>query len=227
VRDDFTRQTIADIAKSVGYRCTNPDCARPTVAANAAQDGIITIGVAAHICAASAGGPRYNVAQTPEARRGRENGIWLCQNCGRLIDADPQKFTVEVLIGWKRDAQSRAFRELVVPGTASPTEEAERIGLLIAADNRSVADARSDDLFFKVRAAAANDLAAFKRGPIWSGSTVELTLRLQDDPSTPSFNISKLPPALEIAPEVTIVAPPPRNWQDNNGVAVGWLCAGQ
>jgi hypothetical protein len=49
VRDDFTKQTIADIAKGVGYRCSNPDCTRPTVAANAAQDGIITIGVAAHI----------------------------------------------------------------------------------------------------------------------------------------------------------------------------------
>jgi DNA polymerase III delta prime subunit len=208
VRDDFTKQTIADIAKGVGYRCSNPDCARPTVAANAAQDGIITIGVAAHICAASPGGPRFNAAQTPEARRGRDNGLWLCQNCGRLIDADPQKFAVEVLMRWKRDAQSRAFRELVVPGTASSTDEAARIGSLVAIDNRSAADAKSDELFFKVRTAAAHDLAAFKRGPIWSGSTVELTLRLQNDPSTPSFNISKLPPALEIAPEVTLVAPP-------------------
>jgi hypothetical protein len=208
VRDDFTKQTIADIAKGVGYRCSNPDCTRPTVAANAAQDGIITIGVAAHVCAASPGGPRFNAAQTPEARRGRDNGLWLCQNCGRLIDADPQRFTVEVLTGWKHTAQSRAFRELVVPGTASPTEEAARIGHLVAIDNSSDADAKSDELFVKVHTAAANDLAAFKRGPIWSGSTVELTLRLQNDPSAPSFNISKLPPALEIAPEVTIIAPP-------------------
>jgi hypothetical protein len=51
-----TRQTITEIAKGVGYRCSNPECARPTVGANAAQDGIIIIGVAAHICAASPGG---------------------------------------------------------------------------------------------------------------------------------------------------------------------------
>jgi hypothetical protein len=60
MRDDFPKQTIVDIAKGVGYRCSNPNCQCATVAANAAQDGIITIGVAAHICAASSGGPRYD-----------------------------------------------------------------------------------------------------------------------------------------------------------------------
>jgi hypothetical protein len=53
---------------------------------------------------------RYEPAQTRDARRAKENGIWLCQNCGRLVDADAQKFTIEVLTGWKRSAQERAFR---------------------------------------------------------------------------------------------------------------------
>jgi NACHT C-terminal Alpha/Beta 2 len=208
VRDDFPRQTITEIAKGVGYRCSNPECSRPTVGANATQDGVITIGVAAHICAASPGGPRYNAAQTREARRRKENGIWLCQNCGRLIDADPQNFTVEILIGWKRDAQERAFRELVAPGVPAPTEEAARVRSIIAFDNASAADADFDKLFAKVRAAAGTDLAAYRRGAIWSGNSVELTLRLYDDESAPPFSISKLPLAVEVAPEVTIVAPP-------------------
>ncbi len=208
MRDDFPRQTITEIAKGVGYRCSNPECARPTVGANAAQDGVITIGVAAHICAASPGGPRYNPAQTHETRRGTDNGIWLCQNCGRLIDADPQKFTVEILIAWKRGAHERAFRELVALGVPAPTEEAARVGAIIAAENASVPDADFDKLFEKVHAAAGADLAAYKRGPIWSGNSVELTLRLYDDQSAPPFSISKLPLAVEVAPEVTIVAPP-------------------
>ena len=29
MRDDFLKQTITEIAKGVGYRCSNPDCARP------------------------------------------------------------------------------------------------------------------------------------------------------------------------------------------------------
>jgi hypothetical protein len=97
VRDNFSRQAIAQVAKGVGYRCSNPDCARATVGANAEQDGIISIGVAAHIRAAAAGGPRFDPAQGADSRRAKENGIWLCQNCGRLVDVDPQKFTVELL----------------------------------------------------------------------------------------------------------------------------------
>ena len=208
MRDDFPKQTITEIAKGVGYRCSNPECTRPTVGANAAQDGLITIGVAAHICAASPGAPRYEPAQTREARRAKENGIWLCQNCGRLVDADAQKFTVEVLSGWKRSAQARAFRELVAPGVPAPTEEAVRVGLIIAADNTSAADADLDKLFAKIQAAARADLTAYKRAPIWSGESVELTLRLYDDQSAPPFSISKLPLAVEVASEVTIVAPP-------------------
>jgi hypothetical protein len=144
------------------------------VGANAAQDGLITIGVAAHICAASPGGPRYNPAQTREARCKKDNGIWLCQNCGRLIDADPQKFTAEVLTRWKRDAQERAFRELVASGAPAPTEEAARVGSIIVADNTSAADADFDKLFKIVHAAATADLAAYRRAPIWSNNSVQL-----------------------------------------------------
>lgn len=205
MRDDFPKQTITEIAKGVGYRCSNPECARPTVGANAAQDGIITIGVAAHICAASLGGPRYNASQTQDARRGRDNGIWLCQNCGKLVDADARKFTVELLTGWKRDAQYRAFCELVAPGVPA-SEEFTRIDSIIAEDNASTADS-VDTLFAKIHAAANADLAAYRRAPIWSGESIELTLRIYDDTIAPPFSISKLPSALEVAPEVTIVAP--------------------
>jgi hypothetical protein len=208
VRDDFPKQTITEIAKGVGYRCSNPECTRPTVGANAAQDGLITIGVAAHICAASPGGPRYEPAQTRKARRAKENGIWLCQNCGRLVDADAQKFTVEVLTGWKRGAQDRAFRELVASGVPAPTEEAVRVGSIIAADNISAGDVDFDELFAKIQAAARADVSAYRRAPIWSGESIELTLRLYGDESTPPFSISKLPLAVEVAPEVAIVAPP-------------------
>jgi hypothetical protein len=208
VRDDFPKRTITEIAKGVGFRCSNPECARPTVGANAAQDGTIIIGVAAHICAASPGGPRYNPAQTREARRAKDNGIWLCENCGRLVDADEKKFTVEVLTGWKRGAQERAFRELVAWGVLAPTGEAARVGSIIAADNTSGADSDFDELFAKVQAAARADMAAYKRATIWSGDSVELTLRLYDDQSAPPFSISRLPLAVEVAPEVTIVSPP-------------------
>jgi hypothetical protein len=206
VRDDFTKRTVTEIAKGVAYRCSNPECRRPTLGANAAQDGTIIIGVAAHICAASPGGPRYNAAQTPEERRTKENGLWLCQNCGRLVDADPNRFTVEELAKWKHDAQARAFRELVAPGAAL-AEDAARVGAAIEADDRPV-DTAFDTVFDRIHAAATTDLATHKRGPLWSRASVELTLRIDGDSAARSFGIGKLPLAIEAAPDVTIVAPP-------------------
>ena len=208
VRDDFSKQTITELAKCVGYRCSNPECRRPTIGANAAQDSPITIGVAAHICAASPGGPRYDRAQTREERRAKANAIWLCQNCARLIDTDERRFSVELLVEWKGKAQERAFRELVAPGVGAATEEAARVGSIIAADNADAATPDSEVVFARVHAAASADLAAYKRMPVWSGETVELTLRLLGDQSAPSFAISQLPLAVEVAAEIAIVAPP-------------------
>jgi hypothetical protein len=132
----------------------------------------------------------------------------LCQNCGRLVDADPKKFTIELLTGWKRTAQERAFRELVAPETSASTEEVVRVGTIIATENSVVGDSTFEALFANVRTAAASDLAGYKRAPMWSNRSVELTLRLYDDQTAPPFSISKLPTGLEVAPEVTIIAPP-------------------
>lgn len=208
MRDDFLKQTITEIAKGVGYRCSNPDCVRPTVGANAEKTGAITIGVAAHICAASPGGPRYNAAQTRNERRSKQNGIWLCQNCARLIDTDHQNFTVELLMTWKWTAQDRAFRELVAPGFPVPTEEAARIVSLVASDEANAADSKFAELFRKVHTAASEDLATYIRAPLWARRQVELTLKMLDEAETPPFRIGSLPPALEVAPEITLVAAP-------------------
>jgi NACHT conflict system protein len=206
VRDSFSKQTITEIAKGVAYRCSNPECGRPTVAANAAQDGTVIIGVAAHICAASAGGPRYNSGQTSERRRAKANGIWLCQNCARLIDVDADKFTVVVLEKWKHDAQDRAFRDLVAPNAPGPFDEPARLrGMIAGADT---GDRAFDRAFERMHKAAIADLGSFTRPSLWSRDPVELTLRLSDDPERPPFTISKLPLAIEVAPEVAIVAAP-------------------
>ncbi|WP_148640104.1 hypothetical protein [Aureimonas sp. AU20] len=68
--------------------------------------------MAAHITAASQGGPRFNEHLTTEGRRAGENGIWLCQQCSRLVDADDSAFDVADLIEWKTFAEAAAAVEL-------------------------------------------------------------------------------------------------------------------
>jgi hypothetical protein len=72
----------------------------------------INIGVAAHISAASPGGPRFEASLSPEARSSASNGIWLCQTCAKLIDNDPVRYTREHLFQWKSDAEGRAVQDL-------------------------------------------------------------------------------------------------------------------
>ena len=72
----------------------------------------MNLGVAAHITAASADGPRYDAALTIEARCDTDHGIWLWQTCAKLIDSDTTRYTPDVIRGWRETAEETAAREL-------------------------------------------------------------------------------------------------------------------
>ena len=112
MRDDFTQQTVDLLAKRVGVRCSNPSCRKLTIGPRTDSTRIINIGVAAHITAAAPGGPRYDPILTPNCRRSPQNGIWLCQNCAKLVDNDLNRYAVEVLHKWKQRAEAAALSEV-------------------------------------------------------------------------------------------------------------------
>jgi tetratricopeptide (TPR) repeat protein len=112
MRDDFNAKTKETLARRVGYRCSNPDCRKLTSGPHDDPTKFINIGVAAHITAAAEGGPRYDRSLSSEARSSVDNGIWLCQDCAHLIDSDVQRYTVELLREWKRQAVQRARDEI-------------------------------------------------------------------------------------------------------------------
>src|SRR5258708_3857044 len=113
--DDFPETTKQALAQRVAYRCSRASCRRPTVGPHSEPDKATRIGEAAHICAASEGGPRFEPSMIPEERRSPENGIWLCANCATEIDKDPQRFPVSLLRQWKIEAEQEAERLLENP----------------------------------------------------------------------------------------------------------------
>jgi hypothetical protein len=121
-RDDFNRDTKDVLAKRVGYRCSNPNCRKLTCGPQERPTKSISIGVAAHLAAAAPGGPRYDSRMSPQERSGIDNGIWLCQNCAKLIDNDATRYTVDLLSRWKRMSEEAARLE-VETGLGPPQQD--------------------------------------------------------------------------------------------------------
>jgi len=114
-RDEFSLRTKEILARRVGTLCSNPKCSAPTYGPSSDPNKAMSKGVAAHIRAAAPGGPRYDPTMTPEQRSSIENGIWLCESCAKMIDADPERYTVSVLLDWKKRAEERARKALENP----------------------------------------------------------------------------------------------------------------
>lgn len=127
--ENFSAKVIERLRNRVGLRCSNPDCRRPTAAPGPGEIGVTLVGEAAHIHAASAGGPRYLATMGTEERRSIDNALWLCSICHIKVDRNPHQFDAALLKDWKRRAELSATAEL---GQQLPTAaDAQR--LLMAA----------------------------------------------------------------------------------------------
>lgn len=123
MRDDFPRPVVETLAKRVGNRCSNPACRKRTSGPHTDDDKALNVGVAAHVTAASVGGSRYDPSISSEDRKGIGNGVWLCQSCAKLVDNDESRYTKELLLRWKQDAEQEALREIEsAPGATSPSD---------------------------------------------------------------------------------------------------------
>ena len=131
-RDDFTSKDKEILAKAVNYRCSNPDCQVLTTTAKSNDHNNITnIGQAAHITAASKGGPRYDESLSPKDRASISNGIWLCSNCASLIDREPEKYTVELLKEWKEKSCEDTRSNLGKKQNPENQNKLEKIDLIL------------------------------------------------------------------------------------------------
>jgi hypothetical protein len=83
---------------------------------------------------------------TPEERAAPDNGIWLCQTDGKLVDNDEVRYTVDGLKTWKAQAEAAAARELEhrlrrFPDRSAVFERVERLmGALLAEMRRDLAE---------------------------------------------------------------------------------------
>ena len=211
-RDDFKPSVKTQLAQRVGYLCSNPNCQRLTIGPRKGEDGANNVGVAAHIKAASVGGPRYDANQSSSERASLENGIWLCAVHAHQIDHDEKEFTVEKLKKWKRDAEERAFQQLMTGrGPASierPSEElvqalAEQLSVLGLPDEDDLEAIRG-----KVRAGSLAQVEAFEATARWPKHSVELGLSAEGVDGIGSLEQEHFGRALVSAQQLVLLAAP-------------------
>lgn len=187
-RDDFSAKTKKVLAERVGFLCSCPNCRVPTMGPHTDPEKSANIGVAAHITAAAAGGPRYDANMSPADRSGISNGIWLCENCAKIIDKDPESYPVQLLQAWKIIAEQEMKEKrgkVPLSSTTSPILEAE----LIYNTSGRFFDGYSTDILEK-----------YGKKPIQMGEVKNFPLHykldwgylfvLMNNSETPAYNVS-------------------------------------
>src|SRR5689334_7219772 len=87
-----SEKTIKKLFALSKNRCCFPSCDSPIVHPTGTVVGDIC-----HIRAHNPGGPRFDSRQTGEQRNAFENLLLLCKLHHRLVDANPKKYSVELL----------------------------------------------------------------------------------------------------------------------------------
>ncbi|MCK8044738.1 hypothetical protein MSG37_07570 [Shewanella sp. 1CM18E] len=131
-RHDFSDKTKRLLRENVASLCSKPDCRILTVASKSDGFSSSNVGVAAHICAAAPGGPRYKLEQTEAERKHYDNGIWLCNTCSKLIDVDEASYSEALLNNWKN--QALVYVRENIGKKLLPAEEVESKALMSTLD---------------------------------------------------------------------------------------------
>lgn len=111
-RDEFPSSVKGKLAARVGYLCSRPECRASTSGPQLSEEKAVNVGVASHIAGAAPLGPRYDPAMTSAQRKAISNGIWLCQNCAKIIDNDERHYPIETLRNWRKQAEKHAHQQI-------------------------------------------------------------------------------------------------------------------
>ena len=103
--------TIKRLYSVSGNKCAFPKCSTPLVDA---ISGKVT-GRICHIKASSAGGPRYDAAQSNQEKHGFDNLVLMCPVHHDVIDADEEAYTVGRLQKIKKEHELQTVEIKEVP----------------------------------------------------------------------------------------------------------------
>jgi hypothetical protein len=111
-RENFSQRIRDKIAEAAGHQCSFPGCNRRTVGPGPTSEFVSRSGFAAHIYAASSGGPRGQGGLSASELKAAGNGIWLCGRHAKLVDNNRgTSYPAETLLSYKALHEARVLLE--------------------------------------------------------------------------------------------------------------------
>lgn len=110
--DRFKQSVVVVLAKRAANKCSNPDCGAITSGPAETPNDSVNVGEAAHIYGANPGSSRYDPEMESVDRSAITNAIWLCSNCHKLVDDDPEKYPAGLLFEWQKEHERRISEQV-------------------------------------------------------------------------------------------------------------------
>jgi hypothetical protein len=114
VSRNFAVKEIKTLFAHSGNQCAFPGCSQRLVEPSTAEDDPAILAEVAHIVADSRQGPRGASSLTDEERDRASNLILVCGDHHKLIDSQPNTYSVAVLRQMKEDHECRVSQALTV-----------------------------------------------------------------------------------------------------------------
>jgi len=108
---------------SFGNRCAFPSCKKILIEGQTDTDQESLIGEESHIVAKQLKGPRGKSSLTSSQRDNYENLLLLCKNHHKIIDDQPNKYTVEFLLHMKKEHLEWVNKNLTVDKNKQQDDE--------------------------------------------------------------------------------------------------------
>ena len=114
------------------------------------------------------------------------NGIWLCQNCAKLIDSDVVLYTTATLTRWKAEAEREAQQRIGKPGARSAARSFAKVEQALKRDQKV-----RDEMTRALLKPPAELMATDHRGPQYRKfRETEFIVRRLDDLTYPGSDPS-------------------------------------
>lgn len=105
----YSPKTIKKLYAFSLNRCYNPNCYESI---GLKEDTIL--GEIAHIKSYSKSGDRYDETLSDKDKNSYNNLLVLCPNCHKMVDDNPEKYTVDLLYDWKSKREYEAINNNII-----------------------------------------------------------------------------------------------------------------